>query len=1506
MKTLKPFFGWLILLMIFSTTNLQAQVPVTGVSLNKTDLSLNLYGTEQLVATVSPSNATNQNVNWSSTNTKIITVDDQGNVSADHDGVATITVQTADGGFTANCTVTVHADNAANIDVFSFQGESHETSISDGNQTVKGFMPHGTDMTNLTVGYQISPGSSINPLPELIHDYSNPVSFVVTAVDGTQKTWEVSAIVLPDLSGAQKVDITFNTAPQGWIGDTVSWVENNIYFHIGFPNPADTTWPPSAQVGTNINNDPAIGLFPARLYFYLQDTSKVIVAAFMYIHENCGNNCTTVSFSGDASLEENIPQMTREYYFYDLSTVKATQGSFVSGESEFGGISFWIANKDGSVNHSPVADAGPDQTVHSNDTVHLDGSGSFDPDHDAMTYQWTAPQGIILSSTTSVSPSFMAPNSMDTLHLTFTLSVTDGKSSPVSDDVVITVIPTNHIPVANAGPNQTVAESDSVYLDGTASHDADGDSLRFIWMAPGGIHLTDSTSATPAFLAPEIQQATTFSFALIVNDGLVNSVLDTVFITVTNINHRPVAWIDLDQIQVTEGDSSIVEGHYSYDSDGDSLSFHWWAQAGSGIGFYDSTAMDPRFGAPMVDHDTTFEVYLNVSDGQLFSEPDTAYIHVINLNSAPVAVLAQHTTPVFDNDTVFMDGSASYDPDHDSLTYNWILPKGINLNNSGATPWFIAPIVNKDTPYVILLSVNDGNIDSPQVADTIWVKHKNHVPVANTGYPIEIFEGDSAYLYGSLSYDIDGDSLSYSLDVPAGFWIADSTQADSRFSAPQVQHDTTFSLILTVFDGQLYSTPDTCHVTVKKHNQAPVAAIISTSQIFYGVSMNEGDTLWIDGSPSHDPDDDLLTYSWYVPKAFEFYHSDSIKTMIVAPEVQQATSFNASLTVSDGHLNSTVNFIIQVLNVNKAPVAQSGYPIEIQEGDSAYLYGSLSYDYDGDSLSYSWKVPAGFWIADSTQADSRFSAPQVQHDTTFSLILTVFDGQLYSTPDTCRVTVKNVNKVPVAAIVSTSQIFYGVSMNEGDTLWIDGSPSHDPDGDSLTYSWYVPKAFEFYHPDSIKTMIVAPEVQQTTSFDASLTVNDGTVNSPENWFIIQVVNVNKPPVADAGKAFRVLSGQQGQLNGSDSYDPDMDSLRYTWTAPTGIQVNDLHAMRPVFTAPVVTANETLTFSLVVSDGTLTSTPSTVAVTVEPLISTLRVSPYLNDTLLQDSRRHVSIYYNNGSRWIMENVLSYENAGISYFAVWQGQWMISVDPLDDSAGFVSTFSGDVAYWAEENAFSVTAGVSVNQDIHLISVARKLTGDGLIDGVIYRDPDTTTAKRSSINRLNENHSDLPPAEGVTIFLYQKADDALLASRLTDENGKFAFDNLPNAIYYLSVQLPGYDENSHWDVTVSDTTTQVDSVNFVINEAQGSVTDIPQIGNMQVRIYPNPTRHFIQIQTDGFLSSENLLQIIDITGHVVFTKRITDRYNRIDVNNLTRGFYFIRISNQKERIIKKFLKQ
>ena len=84
-------------------------VEVTGVSLDKNSLSLEVGDTYMLTATVIPSNATDKTITWSSSNSAVATVNQEGNVTAKDTGIATITAK-SNSGKLATCKVIVTED----------------------------------------------------------------------------------------------------------------------------------------------------------------------------------------------------------------------------------------------------------------------------------------------------------------------------------------------------------------------------------------------------------------------------------------------------------------------------------------------------------------------------------------------------------------------------------------------------------------------------------------------------------------------------------------------------------------------------------------------------------------------------------------------------------------------------------------------------------------------------------------------------------------------------------------------------------------------------------------------------------------------------------------------------------------------------------------------------------------------------------------------------------------------------------------------------------------------------------------------------------------------------------------------------------------------------------------------------------------------------------------------------------------------------------------------------
>lgn len=117
-----------------TVTFVKAYVHVTGVTLNASEVTMGGVGsTYKLTATVNPTDAQNQNVTWISDNPDVVTVSENGTLTAVAMGDAMVTVTTAEGSYTASCTVKVRADKSALQAAIDRASQVNEEDVDDAN-----------------------------------------------------------------------------------------------------------------------------------------------------------------------------------------------------------------------------------------------------------------------------------------------------------------------------------------------------------------------------------------------------------------------------------------------------------------------------------------------------------------------------------------------------------------------------------------------------------------------------------------------------------------------------------------------------------------------------------------------------------------------------------------------------------------------------------------------------------------------------------------------------------------------------------------------------------------------------------------------------------------------------------------------------------------------------------------------------------------------------------------------------------------------------------------------------------------------------------------------------------------------------------------------------------------------------------------------------------------------------------------------------------------------------
>ncbi|MFV0590444.1 MAG: hypothetical protein ACK5M7_03590 [Draconibacterium sp.] len=174
---------------------------------------------------------------------------------------------------------------------------------------------------------------------------------------------------------------------------------------------------------------------------------------------------------------------------------------------------------------------------------------------------------------------------------------------------------------------------------------------------------------------------------------------------------------------------------------------------------------------------------------------------------------------------------------------------------------------------------------------------------------------------------------------------------------------------------------------------------------------------------------------------------------------------------------------------NYRPKSNAGPDQLLHEGESGVLDGTASIDLNGDSLTYMWFDRDSIGLLILNVASPDFTAPKVETDKDFRLVLIVNDGLNSSEPDTTIVTVLNVPSGPVA---NAGGEFLNV--NEQETLVLDGSKSFDPDGASISWQWELSdKTINLINSKAANASFIAPEVASDTSLYAVLTVTNSSV-----------------------------------------------------------------------------------------------------------------------------------------------------------------------------------------------------------------------------------------------------------------------------------------------------------------------------------------------------------------------------------------------------------------------------
>ena len=631
-----------------------------------------------------------------------------------------------------------------------------------------------------------------------------------------------------------------------------------------------------------------------------------------------------------------------------------------------------------------------------------------------------------------------------------------------------------------------------------------------------------------------------------------NSSLELAVRVVDDLGNAPEFASASASLSVDENNASSIYFAQATDADGDTLTYS--------ISGADSNqfTLDPASGALSFNQapdyeqptdsgaDNTYDLTITATDPMGNRAQQSLTVSVNNLNdNDPVFTLSSTTFAIPENSIAITTISAT-DADHDTetttnaLTYTLTTTTDSPLFTldpaSGALSFNSAPDFenpadnNTDNTYDLTLSVSDG-VNATSQAISVAVTNVNEAPTfAAASIDLEIDESSSGVIYTFTASDLDGDSLSYSLDgADAQHFAIDSAsgalsfQQAADFESPRdADGDSVYTFSVVAADSD-YSTSQEVNLSVADSNdEAPQITSGTSVAVDYSVIVL-GATIYAATATDADAGDqiaysldgvDAEHFSINISNGgLSFAQQPSLDAPVDADgdNKYQIAIVATDLAANSSSLELTVNVIDDI--GSPPQFATDTAAASFAENGVGIAYTATATDVDGDVLTYSiaGTDAAHFTINASSGVITFNIAPNFEapldsgFDNNYELIVGAQDPVGNQGQQSLTVAVSNVNDNPPA--FAETSISTTVAENE---LAVASTSATDADGDDLTYALATSADAAHFTIDPSSGVIVfnsEPDYEDPQDSDGdnvyefSVAASDGTYSGAQDFAV---------------------------------------------------------------------------------------------------------------------------------------------------------------------------------------------------------------------------------------------------------------------------------------------------------------------------------------------------------------------------------------------------------------------
>jgi VCBS repeat-containing protein len=857
----------------------------------------------------------------------------------------------------------------------------------------------------------------------------------------------------------------------------------------------------------------------------------------------------------------------------------------------------------------------------------------------------------------------------------FTYTISDGQGGTSTATVTVTVTGANNPPVSN-GQSVTTPEDTATVITLSAT-DANNNTLAFaVVTAP--THGTLGTLGAPSCAAGTCTAQVTYtpaanyngadSFTFKANDGLADSNVATVSLTITAVNDAPAS---NPQSATTAEDTAVTIPLSGTDIDSASLTFVTSAPAHGTLGSVTGTSCTPSGGGSSCTAQVTYTPAANyngpdsftytTNDGSSSSAASNVSVTITAVNDAPAGSGQSVTAPknfpsvitltASDVDSPALTFAIGAAPTHGtlgSLTGTSCTPSGGGSSCTSQVTY--TPTANYAGPDSFTFTVNDGTLGSG--AATVSVTVANNPPVAN-GQSVTAVEDTALFIVLSGS-DANGDSLTFAIGtapthgtlgaIGTPSCAAGSCTAQVTYT-PAANYNGADSFTFATNDGAASSAAATVSITVSAVNDAPAANAQSVTTAedtallitLAGTDIDSASLTFAAGTAPLHGTLGGISGTICTPSGAGSSCTAQV-TYTPAANYNGADSF--TFTVNDGSATSpaaTVSLTVTAVNdpptfntiTNQTAAEDSGsHPVTITGISPGPTDESAQTVTMSATSSNTAIVPNPTVSAVSAGSATLTFNGAANANGTVTITVTANDGQAVNNTfsSTFTITVTGVNDAPTATApspVTTAEdtpvtiTLAGADIDSAALTFAIGTAPANGTLGAITGTTCTPSGAGSSCTASV-TYTPAANFNGANSF--TFTVNDGSLTSTAATVPITVTAVNDAPVANAQNVTTIESTAVTiTLAGTDV---DGNSLTFAiGTAPTHGTLGAIGT--PTCAAGSCTATVTYTpttgysgadsFTFTTNDGTLTSAAATVSITVNPVSARMIYSIAANTT-----------------------------------------------------------------------------------------------------------------------------------------------------------------------------------------------------------------------------------------------------------------------------------------------------